>query len=252
MKDNFSKQSAEYSKFRPQYPDEMIEHIVSFVHERSCALDVATGNGQVAKQLARHFEKVYATDISENQLQHAVRAENIIYKKESAEQTGFDDVMFDLVLVAQAIHWFDFDKFYDEVHRILKPTGIFAAIGYGNLATNPDSDVILRNFYENIIGPYWDGERRYLDENYETIPFPFDEIPTKKFTNHLEWSFDHLVGYLETWSATQHYKDKNNSNPIDLIRDELRDSWQRGNKQVKFPLLIRVGKLKPSSNSAVL
>src|SRR5690606_1443488 len=229
-----------------------IEHIVSLVPEKTCALDVATGNGQVAKQLARHFEKVYATDISEKQLQHAVQAENIIYKKERAELTGFDNAMFDLVLAAQAIHWFDFEKFYDEVHRILKPTGIFAAIGYGNLTTNPHSDVILRNFYENIIGPYWDPERRYLDENYQTIPFPFDEIPIKNFTNDLEWSFDHLVGYLETWSATQHYKDKNNSNPLDLIRDELRDSWQRGNKKVKFPLLIRVGKVKPSSNSAVL
>lgn len=252
MKDNFSKQSLEYSKFRPSYPDELIDYVVSLATQKKTALDVATGNGQVAKQLARHFEQVFATDISSRQLEHAVRAENITYKQQPAEETDFENQFFDLVLVAQAIHWFNFDNFYREVHRIVKPTGIFAAIGYGNLTTNPDSDKILRHFYENIIGPYWDPERRYLDENYETLPFPFDEIPAKTFTNELKWSFEHLTGYLETWSATQHYKDRNHSNPVDLIRDELRDSWERGDKQVRFPLLIRIGKLKASSNSAVL
>ncbi len=36
-----------------------------------------------------------------------------------------------MITVAQAIHWFDFEKFYAEVKRILKPSGIIAVIGYG-------------------------------------------------------------------------------------------------------------------------
>lgn len=244
MKDNFSKLAVEYSQFRPQYPDPMIAYIVSFVQNKSTALDIATGTGQVAHKLSRYFDTVYATDISENQLSNAIPADNIIYKKETAEETTFQDQQFDLITVAQAIHWFDFDAFYKEISRILKPEGYFAVLGYGLFSTNAHSDKIIQNFYHTIVGPYWDKERIYLDENYETIPFPFEEIKTGKFQNDFTWSFEQVIGYLRTWSATQHYIEKNNQNPIDLIYDELKTSWETGNKKVSFPLLLRIGKLK--------
>jgi ubiquinone/menaquinone biosynthesis C-methylase UbiE len=244
MKDNFSKQAADYSKFRPQYPNEMIQYIISFVDNKSTALDLATGNGQVAYKLSAYFDKVFATDISQKQLDNAIQANNIMYSKESAEKTSFGNQQFDLIVVAQAVHWFDFDPFYKEIYRILKPEGIFAIMGYGLFSTNPDSDTILRHFYYDIVGPYWDAERKYLDENYETIPFSFEEIPAKKFENQFTWSFEILIGYLQTWSSVQHYISKNNRNPIDLIYDELKASWQRNDKKVKFPLLLRIGKLK--------
>jgi ubiquinone/menaquinone biosynthesis C-methylase UbiE len=244
MKDNFSGQASDYSKFRPHYPDEMIDYLVSFVKDRHSALDVATGNGQLAVRLSDYFETVYATDISEDQLKHAPRILNIIYKKMPAEHTDFADRQFDLVTVAQAVHWFNFDLFYNEVRRILKPKGIFAVLGYGLFSTNQDSDKILRHFYYDIVGQYWDAERKYLDEFYQTIPFPFNEIETKNFVSRFTWTFEQLVGYLETWSATSHYKAHNNQNPIDLIRDELRISWEKNDKKAVFPMLLRIGKLK--------
>ncbi|MBC8645138.1 class I SAM-dependent methyltransferase [Flavobacterium lindanitolerans] len=244
MKDNFSNQASEYSKFRPSYPPELIEHIVSFTESREMALDVATGNGQIAQKLSEYFQTVYATDISENQLQHAKQLLNVIYKKLPAEKTDFQDKQFDLITVARAIHWFDFDQFYAEVYRLLKPDGIFAIIGYGLFRTNPESDKILSDFYYNIVGPFWDAERKYLDENYQTIPFPFKELETLHFQNKFTWTFEQLVGYLETWSAVEHYKAHNNENPIDLIRKELELTWNRSDKTVVFPMLLRLGKLK--------
>jgi len=243
MKDNFSKQAVDYSKFRPQYPDEMIEYIISFVDNKSTALDVATGNGQVAHKLSTHFKKVFATDISQKQLDNAIQADNIIYSKEPAEKTSFENQKFDLIVVAQAVHWFDFKLFYKEIYRILKPEGIFAVMGYGLFSTNPDSDKILQYFYYNILGPYWDAERKYLDENYETIQFPFEEIPAEKFENEFSWTFEALTGYLQTWSSVQHYISKNNQNPIDLIYNDLKVLWQKNDKKVIFPLLLRIGKL---------
>lgn len=243
MKDNFSTQAKGYAQFRPTCPPEMIEYIVSFAQDKKIALDVATGNGQVAALLSKYFEKVYATDISEKQLENAEQSDNITYLKSKAEETDFENNQFDLITVAQAIHWFDFVAFYKEVNRILKPDGIFAVLGYGLLQTNEHSQKILDRFYYEIVGPYWDAERKYLDENYETIPFPFEEIETQKFINTLQWTFEQLIGYLETWSATQHYINKVGINPLDLIRDELKDSWGQGNKQVTFPLLLRIGKI---------
>lgn len=247
MKDHFSKQSSAYAQFRPHYPDAMIDCITALVNNRKTALDVATGNGQVARKLSARFQTVFATDISARQLENAVPLPNVTYKVEPAESTGFADVQFDLITVAQAVHWFRFDDFYREIYRILKPDGIFAVLGYGLFSTNPGSDQILKDYYHNIVGPYWDAERKYIDESYQTIPFPFDEIPTPKFQNQLSWPFEQLIGYLETWSATQHYKDANGSDPVDLIRAPLKKSWESGDKQVFFPLLLRIGKIKPQN-----
>ncbi|MFV8342760.1 class I SAM-dependent methyltransferase [Flavobacterium sp. XS2P39] len=145
MKDNFSKQASEYSKFRPQYPNKVINYLVSFVKNKSIALDIATGNGQVAHKLSHFFETVYGVDISQNQLNNAIPTENIIYKVAAAENTFFKNHEFDLITVAQAVHWFDFELFYKEVYRILKPEGIFAVLGYGLFSTNAESDKIVQN-----------------------------------------------------------------------------------------------------------
>lgn len=242
MKDLFSTQSKIYARFRPSYPPEMIEYIVSFVQDKQIALDVATGNGQVAVALSKYFDKVYATDISEKQLENAQQADNITYQKSKAEETDFDDNQFDLITVAQAIHWFDFDAFYKEAKRILKLEGIFAVVGYGLFQTNKHSQKILDRFYYESVGSYWDPERSYLDENYETIPFPFAEIETEKFTNRFTWTFEQLTGYLETWSAVQHYIKQKGVNPLDVISEELKESWEQGDRKVVFPLLLRLGK----------
>lgn len=244
MKDYFSSQSTVYSKFRPNYPDEMIQEILSLVKNKELALDVATGNGQLASKLADSFQTVYATDISDNQLQQAPQIENVIYKKMSAEVTDFSARQFDLITVAQAIHWFDFDAFYKEVYRILKPDGIFAVLGYGFFSTNSHSDEILWRLYEGIVGPYWYPERNYLTEGYQTIPFPLEELVNEKFANSYTWTFEQLIGYLESWSATANYKEQHHENPINLVYDELKTSWEKGDKKVVFPMFLRVGKLK--------
>ncbi|RYD96002.1 MAG: class I SAM-dependent methyltransferase [Sphingobacteriales bacterium] len=243
MKDNFSTQAKGYAQFRPAYPAEMIDFIALLPDMRLNALDVATGNGQVAVALAQYFDKVYAIDISEKQLQQAPQAGNIFYSVQPAEVTNFADRQFDLITVAQAIHWFDFGAFYKEATRLLKHRGVLAVMGYGNVKTNPHSDVILGRFYKDIIGPYWDAERRYIDENYTTIPFEMMEEEAPVFENRFTWTFEQLTGYLETWSATQHYIKANGTNPVDGIRKELQESWEQSNREVVFPLLLRIGRV---------
>ncbi len=120
MKDNFSNHSKQYSVFRPTYPDEAISFILNLVKNKENVWDCGTGNGQLAAKLSPFFEHVYATDISENQINNAVKKENITYEIVSAENVSFAENFFDLITVAQAIHWFDFDKFYEKVHLYFK------------------------------------------------------------------------------------------------------------------------------------
>ena len=130
-------------------------------------------------------------------------SKNIRYSLQAAESTDFTNDFFDLIVVAQAIHWFDFEKFYAEVNRTLRKDGLLVVLGYGKLEVSEEIDAIITKFYREVIGPFWDKERKYIDENYQTIPFLFDEIKTPKFANIFEWTFEHLIGYLETWSAVK-------------------------------------------------
>ncbi|MEO6166954.1 MAG: class I SAM-dependent methyltransferase [Chitinophagales bacterium] len=243
MKDNFSRQSNDYAKFRPHYPAELFDFLMPLIPEHKVAWDVATGNGQVANVLADHFEEVKATDISANQLKQAIQKKNIIYSVESAEQSSFANSTFDLITIAQAIHWFQFDAFYREVRRTLKPNGIIAVIGYPLFTINNEIDEIILHFYSETLRNCWDPERKYLDEMYSTIPFPFPEIKTPDFSMSYEWTLDELTGFLNTWSAVQHYINRYEKNPVEAVRKELETAWKEDEKKkVSFPVILRVGK----------
>lgn len=242
MKDNFSQDSDKYAKYRPQYPAELFEYIYSRCNNFEKAWDCATGNGQVAKILAKKFKHVEATDISKNQLQEAPELNNINYAVQQAEKTNFADHQFNLITVAQAIHWFEFNDFYKEVKRTLQPNGILAVIGYGLLGINPELDKIVHDFYDNIIGKYWDEERKYIEENYQTIPFPFKELESPSFEIKYNWLAEDLLNYLSTWSAVKHYQEKNNEDPVKLIEENVKKVWGDKKREVKFPILLRIGK----------
>lgn len=248
MKDNFSNNSPGYARFRPYYPESLFAYLLSLVNEPTTAWDCGTGNGQVAGVLSNYFKSVFATDISESQICNAIVKDNIYYSKQTAGHSSFPSHFFDIITVAQAIHWFDFNVFYKEVYRTLKPNGVIAIIGYGLFTSNPDLDKTIGHFYSDTLGSYWDKERKYIDEAYRSIPFPFQEMDAPGFQMEYEWEAERLIGYLNTWSAVQHYIRKNNRNPVDDIAEQLRRYG--GNKiEVSFPLLLRVGRLYPGSIS---
>lgn len=150
-----------------------------------------------------------------------------------------------MITVAQALHWFNFEKFYREVKRTLKANGIIAVFGYNLITINEKIDEVIRNFYENITGPYWDKERKFVDENYAHIPFPFEEIKAPQLKSEYEWELVHLIGYFNTWSAVQHFIAIENKNPVDQIIKPLEKLWGKAFKRkVGFPIFMRIGRNK--------
>jgi SAM-dependent methyltransferase len=205
------------------------------------AWDCATGNGQAAVNIAEKFKIVYATDLSISQLEKSIKRNNIIYSQEKAEETEFPDNSFDLVTVAQALHWLDHERFFSEVKRVAKNGALFAAWGYGLLNITAHIDALIHNFYKDITGPYWDKERRHIDSHFADIPFPFEELPCPGFAMHYNWTAEHMVGYLNSWSAVQHYIKANGGNPVDIIKDDLIKAWGDGERHVTFPIFMRAG-----------
>lgn len=245
MKDNFSTQAATYAQFRPTYPNDLFDFILQNVENKQIAWDCATGNGQAAKVLAQHFDKVFATDISQKQIDNAAKSDNIVYAVGKAEATDFADNTFDLITVAQAIHWFDFEKFYAEVRRVAKPNATLAVWGYGVIkCDNEEVDKLIRNFYHHIVGPYWDAERRHIDEYYRNVPFPFETIKTPHFSLVFNWHRHELEGYLNSWSSVQNFIKVKGYNPIPTLMLDIGTVWEEFNREtVRFPIFMKIGKI---------
>lgn len=240
--DNFSTDSARYAQFRPDYPPELYAYLYTRVSNFHCAWDCGTGNGQVALVLVERFEQVYASDLSAQQIEQALPHPRVQYEICRAELTPFSDQQFDLITVAQALHWFDFAAFYQEVQRVAKPGALLAVWGYGVLQINPGIDSLIRHFYEMIVGPYWDAERHHIDETYRGIPFPFDEIEKRDFFIKKNWSLEQLCGYLRTWSSVKKYQQQRAADPVAALEIQLKELWPAtAILDIRFPVFLKSG-----------
>ncbi|MFD2933391.1 class I SAM-dependent methyltransferase [Spirosoma flavum] len=246
--DRFSGHADLYAQHRIDYPSELYDFILSLGVNRQTAWDCATGNGQVAGALAEFFDRVDATDLSETQLILAVKKPAIHYQVSLAERTPFADNTFDLITVAQALHWFDVNAFHQEVRRVAKPGAVIAEWGYslvqlGPSKPGPELDSIMLDFYRNRVGPYWDPQRTYIDNAYATIPFPFADAQRASFTARRTWSLEQFLNYLRTWSAVRQYIHENEEDPVIGLREELKPFWGDSEREVHFPIFLRVGRI---------
>lgn len=224
-------------------PKELFEYLSDLASNRNLVWDCATGNGQAARGLIDYFESVYATDPSEEQLKNSIAHPKITYKIEKAESTTLDAKSVDLITVAQAMHWFDFDMFFSEVKRVLKPKGIIAIWTYGLPKISAEIDQLTLHFQTDVVGEFWQKENQFVSEEYKTIPFPFKEIETPSFKFQKKITLQDLKGLFYSWSATQRYQDKNGTDPLLEIDKELLKLWSESeyNKLATWNIFLRVG-----------
>ena len=244
FKDHFSKQSTVYRKYRPDHPSELIEYLASLCPEHELAWDCATGNGQAAIKLAKHFDAVYASDASTNQIANAEEHPKITYAVERAEDVSLQDDSVDLLTVAVALHWFDFDEFYAQAKRVLKPEGIIAVWTYVVPEIDPQTDAIINDLHYKTLDGYWLPENELGLQEYATVPFPFDLVKTPEFFFRKMMELEDVLGYLRSWSAVQRYIDKNDVDPLEETAALLRVVWNDGRaKEVVWRVILKVGRI---------
>lgn len=227
----FSKQAAAYRRFQPAYPDELFAYLRTLCTEHRLAWDCGTGNGQSAANLTNYFERIIATDPSEQQIQNAIVHPRITYKVEKAEQPSLQTASADLVTIAQALHWFELDKFYAEVQRVLKPNGIIAAWTYDLLSISPEADEVIRYFHDHMVKEFWVEGNRVVERAYADLPFPFEQLHAPVFNMYKELTVDDMIGLLHSWSATQKFIDAKGYDPVENIIPDLLKVW--GNSTAK-------------------
>jgi SAM-dependent methyltransferase len=255
FQDHFSGHASTYREARPLYPEALFDWLATQVPERGLVWDAGCGNGQASVALAAHFARVFATDPSAQQIENAERRANIDYRVEPGEQCSLPPRSADLVTVAQALHWFDFARFFAQAQRVLKPGGVLAAWAYSDCRVTPAVDVLKDRVYVDLTGPYWPPERALVDAGYRTVamPFgddaPFAQIETPAFVMSVQWDAAQFLAYLRSWSATQRYIKANGADPVAMIESDLRMAWGTPDerREVRWDFHLRCGGLKSNA-----
>lgn len=240
FQDHFSKQADTYLQARPTYPDELFSYLATLAPAKNLCWDCATGNGQAAVSLAKHFAKVIATDGSQKQIANGIVAPNIEYRVATAEESGLESNSVDLITVATGAHWFNLDRFYVEAQKVAKTNAILAVWTYSEAGITPEIDELMEWFMYEYLYDYWPDGRWYVRNKYETLPFPFNTIDTPKFYCSMEWSLQHWLNYVKSWSAYNAYVTKHNTDPLQVLLPRLTTLWTEGEiKKITWPLHLK-------------
>lgn len=247
--DHFSHGSAAYRRHRPTYPPELFAALAALAPSTAAAWDGATGNGQAAVGLGGRFARVIASDPSASQIAQATRHPRVRYFVGRAEESALREASVDLVTVAQAIHWFDLDRFYREVERVAKPGAVLAAWCYDLVRITPGVDRCVDRFYTEVVGPHWPKERAHVESHYRELPFPFEEVAPPRCTMRARWNLGGLLGYVETWSALKAYREARRVDPLPDLAARVAAAWGDSQRRrgVVWPLYFRIGRVWPGT-----
>lgn len=245
----FARGSGGYAASRPHYPRELFDWIAAQCSQRRRAWDCATGNGQAAVDLAPHFDEVIATDVAAEQIAHGAARANVRYRVAPAETSGLEGHSVDLVTVAQALHWFDLERFWPEVRRVAAPGAFFCAWGYDWFECPAELERELVQPFLDVIAPFWAEELGILWRGYrvDEIAFPFEPVPTPDFAIEVAWTPAQLVDYMRTWSAYQRSRaDAEASEAMDALLAHAAGWLERDDLvELRMPLRMRAARIAP-------
>ncbi|GLJ23053.1 hypothetical protein SUGI_0435070 [Cryptomeria japonica] len=248
VKEVYGTVARNYAEFRPRYPSQLFSLLSSLTPQHHLAWDVGTGTGQAAIELSKYYARVVGTDTSERQIQHAEQRPNISYAVTPPSMTDQQlhsivgpDYSVDLVTVAMAVHWFDLDKFYAQVKRVLKkPGGVIAVWAYCKPRVDPAVDAVHERFFSRIF-PFSHPAAKVVVEEYETLPFPFAQVEGIKMEIEEQRTFDEYMGFFRTRHTLVGREEI-----LEEFRAEFEAAWGAElhvSKAVKFPLCFKVGKV---------
>jgi SAM-dependent methyltransferase len=237
--DHFSKLAADYAAGRPTYPASLFENLARHVNNRELAWDCATGNGQAVDGLVPYFKHIVATDISQPLLDQASPYPNVTYKLAPAENSGLDDHSVDLVTVAQALHWFDLEKFWQEVDRVLKPGGVLAFWGYNW----PVIDTSINSALDKLkleIASFWPARSAILHGEYLSIAPPFTQLESIPCQLEVVWNEETFLAHIRSWSAVRYKREKDGDSFYQYFSTRIHQLWGNEARRVTWPLIVKV------------
>ena len=236
--DHFSVIARRYAAYRPRYPAPLVERLVE--SPAAVAWDVGCGNGQLSVALAERGARVIATDLAQSQLDAAAAHPRVEYRCAPAEASGLLDASVDLVVAAQAAHWFDWPRFVAEAGRVARPGALVALVSYGNPQLDGDAGRELEWYRTEIVADYWPAGREHVENAYRDLVLPWPAVEPPAIAMVTAWTRDELFGYVSSWSATARLVASEGSAAFDALGERLAATWPDGERrEVRWPLTLR-------------
>jgi SAM-dependent methyltransferase len=200
----FTGRAGNYARFRPGYPDAVIDLLRRQAgwSEHSTVADIGAGTGLSSELFLRHGNRVWAVEPNA-EMREAAGALRQPYPRlelvdAAAEAIGLPDACADFVVAATAFHWFDADRCRTEFTRILKPAGQVVLIW--NLRQSETSPFL--EAYENLLLRFgvdykqrWGNERKDIDGRIASF-FGGSGCRKESFPNPQHLDLDGLAGRL--------------------------------------------------------
>lgn len=236
-----------YAQARPVYPPELARSLAALTPEHDLALDVGCGSGQLTALLGPLFRQVLGVDPSGAQLAHATPHPDVTYMQGPAETFALADNTADLIVVAQAAHWFDLDPFYAEVRRVAKTHAIIALVSYGVPHVAAPVDAIFQRGYWQDTHAYWAPQREHVETGYADLYFPFSALQFPQHDCRKSMSVDQFIDYITTWSAYKNAGKSGGGDSFNRFFSQLRDAWPpEQDLEVVWPVSVRAAAVHAS------
>jgi len=219
--DRFTGRAEAYSKYRPTYPQEIIDILntqIGFNKDKIVA-DVGSGTGILTKIFLDNGNRVFGVEPNDEMRSFAEknlsRYDNFVSINKSAESTGLPSNSIDLVTAGQALHWFDPDGSRKEFARILKPSGyvmiVYNERGKGDGGVMDDYEKLINKNAKTSVVP--DIDAKYLAKFFNSKNYTEFTVPNKQVLD-----FDALVGR----AASASYLPSRNDPGFEIMKQDLR------------------------------
>lgn len=227
----FTERVDNYVKYRPGYPDEVIDFLRSEceLSEESAIADIGSGTGIFTKLLLDKGYMVYAVEPNQAMQQAAKQwlgnNENYTAIDATAEATTLPPKSIDLVVCAQAFHWFNNERTLAEFKRILKESGHAALIWNNRLANTDYFSMAYESLLKNSSVDYNKVNHRNISDIDFKAFFKDGQYKQVNYQNAQVFDLDGLMG--RAFSSS--YVPPQNSEEGKKFRELLQDIFTKYN-----------------------
>ncbi len=220
----FSNRVDNYVKYRPGYPEAIIDYLQSEynIHPDALIADIGSGTGISSRLFLEKGYTVFGVepnhDMALKSIEQLASFDKFSVSPGTAENTGLSDHSMDVIVAAQAFHWFNNDQALKEMRRILHPTGLVVLLWNERLADTPfgtDYDeLIIRHGID-----YVQVQHRQIDTESIRHFFAPNPFVLKTFPNYQDLNFEGLKGRLLSSSYMPTPQDKGYNSMISDLQE---------------------------------
>jgi len=206
----FTDRVENYIKYRPSYPADVIEYLKSegILKADTVIADIGSGTGLSAEMFLKNGNSVYGVEPNDAMREAAEKLlsaySNFRSINATAEETALPVNSIDLILCAQAFHWFDIQKVKIEFKRILKPTGRVCLIWNERILDGNPFLVAYEKLLLKYGTDYKNVRHENIDEN-KLNEFFESGYTMKTFPNKQVFDLAGVTGRLLSSSYTPQY-----------------------------------------------